>query len=616
MSKKPAPKKLTSEEAKSEIIRLIGEGKTIADAVDIVGKSRATYDYYRRTDNEFAKAIDNKKVMVARGKAETPDVAVPDFPEFCEKYLGQKLFPHQLQWYDVLEGREPRELHPSMTYEQGDPDLLIVNTPPGHAKSTTITSNYVTWRIVKDPNVKIVIISKTARLAEQFLLQIKNRLTHPAYSDLQRDFAPPGGFQKDSSSWKQNLIYVSSNVRGGEAKDPTVQALGIGGQLYGARADLIVIDDGVDLSNAHDYEKQIEWVQGEVMSRLPDGGKLFVVGTRLSAKDMYLELRNPNRYGEDETTPFTYFAQPAVLEFADEPKNWKTLWPLTDAPSGKHVHANKDGLYAKWNGESLVKRRARMTPARWSRMFQQQQVAEDNVFIPSDIKACQSSRPTGFSIPERESGTKGLYIVAGLDPAAVGHTAAVVMGVDQRSAIRYVLDVHNKAAMSPDEMRELIKSWTEKYNIKEWRIERNAFQRFLTLDTEINSWLAARGVILTEHLTGNNKNDVEFGVMAMASLFHNRLISLPNSQSEGVKALIEQLVTWQPDAPKANKTDTVMALWFAELRAIEVVSKLNTNRTFGNSQFITRGERRGRQTVDINELFNEQTLTAPTTWWK
>lgn len=616
MAKKPTQQKLTSAEAKSEIIRLVGEGKTIGDAMDIVGKSRATYDYYRREDKEFSKAIDNKKVMVARGKAEKPDVEVPEFPEFCEKYLGQKLFPHQLQWYDVLEGREPRELHPSMTYEQGDPDLLIVNTPPGHAKSTTITSNYVTWRIVKDPNVKIVIISKTARLSEQFLLQIKNRLTHPAYSDLQRDFAPPGGYQNESASWKQNLIYVSSNVRGGEAKDPTVQAIGIGGQLYGARADLIILDDGVDLSNAHDFEKQIEWVQGEVMSRLPDGGKLFVVGTRLAASDIYLELRNPNRYSEDEGSPFTYFAQPAVLEFADDPKDWKTLWAFTDAPSGKHVTANADGLYDKWNGTSLLKRRARMTPARWSRMFQQQQVAEDSIFIPSDIKACQSSRPTGFNIPEREANTQGLYIVAGLDPAAVGHTAAVVMGVDQRSAIRYVLDVHNKAAMSPDEMRNLIKDWTEKYNIKEWRIERNAFQRFLTLDTEINTWLAARGVVLTEHLTGNNKNDSEFGVMAMASLFSNRLISLPNSQSEGMRSLIEQLVSWQPDAPKSNKTDAVMALWFAELRAIDLVSKVNFNKTFNRSQFTTRGERRGMGNVDLNELFNEQTLSAPNTWWK
>lgn len=38
-------------------------------------------------------------------------------------------------------------MHPSMTYEAGEPDLVIVNTPPEHAKTTTITINYVAWRI-------------------------------------------------------------------------------------------------------------------------------------------------------------------------------------------------------------------------------------------------------------------------------------------------------------------------------------------------------------------------------------------------------------------------------------------------------------------------------------
>lgn len=34
-----------------------------------------------------------------------------------------------------------------MTYNPGEPDLLICNTPPEHAKSTTLTVNYVVWRI-------------------------------------------------------------------------------------------------------------------------------------------------------------------------------------------------------------------------------------------------------------------------------------------------------------------------------------------------------------------------------------------------------------------------------------------------------------------------------------
>ena len=615
-----ADKRLTAEEAKAEIVKLVGVGKKIEDICRIVGKSRATYDYYRRSDPEFAEAVDRQKILVSRGKGETPNVDVPDFPEFCERYLGQKLFPHQLQWFDLLEGRQPRDIHPSMTHEAGDPDLLVVNTPPGHAKSTTITVNYVVWRIVADPNVKVVLVSKTQRLAVQFLLQIKNRLTHPAYADLQRDFAPPGGFDGDSASWKQDMIYVSSNVRGGEAKDPTVQAIGIGGQLYGARADLIILDDTVDNSNAHDFERQVHWVQTEVMSRLPDGGKLLVVGTRMAPKDLYRELLNADRYHGDDASPWTYFAQPAVLETDDDADKWITLWPYTDAPSGKHIEPNEDGLYPKWTGPILAKRRARMLPAAWARVYQQEQVAEDTVFKPEDIRASQQMRSAGI-IPAderigRPEGMDGLRIIAGMDPAAVGYTAAVVIGVDQRTGHRYVIDVFNKASITPDDTRDLIKTWTDRYRINEWRIEQNAFQKFLVLDTEINNYLANRGCVLVGHSTQkSNKHDPNFGVMAMAGLFSSGLIHLPNSNSEAVKALIEQLSVWQPDPPRGTKTDVVMALWFAELRAQEMVARVERGKAYQNTPFTTRGDKSERIIVNMNEPDHQLAGAVSRAWW-
>jgi Terminase RNaseH-like domain len=613
-----ANKTLTSAEAKAEIIRLVGAGRSVAEASKIVGKSRATYDYYRRTDAEFVESIDRQKILVSRGKGETPQVEVPDFPEFCEKYLGQKLWPHQLQWFDLLEGREPRNLHPSMVYEPGESDLLIVNTPPGHAKSTTLTSNYAVWRIIKDPDVKILIASKTQKLATQFLLQIKNRLTHPAYADLQRDFAPPGGFDGDSASWKQDLIYVSSNVRSGEAKDPTVQAIGIGGQLYGSRADFIILDDAITNSNAHQYDDQVHWVQTEVMSRLPDGGKLLVIGTRMAPKDMYGELRNADRYHGDDVSPWTYFSQPAVLNYDEDVEKWETLWPYADAPSGKHVEPNEDGLYPKWTGPILAKRRARMTPSEWARVYQQEQVAEDTIFKPEDIRACQQMRSPGF-IPDdehigRKGGMEGLRLIAGLDPAAVGYTAAVLLGVEIRTGKRYVIDVYNKASITPTEMRDLIKSWTIKYGVDEWRIEQNAFQKFLTLDPEINAFLANRGSILTPHTTGNNKHDSNFGVMAMTGLFQQRLIVLPNSNTEAVKAMIEQLCVWQPDSPRGTKTDVVMALWFAELRAQELIVTVERTNYYRDTPFTTRGDKAQRY-IERNDNYQPAGRTfSPMRW--
>ncbi len=131
------------------------------------------------------------------------------------------------------------------------------------------------------------------------------------------------------------------------------QALGIGGQIYGARADLIILDDCVTLSNSGEYEKQIRWIQQEVLTRIGPTGKLLIVGTRVDPIDMYRELRTNDRYPEGKS-PWTYLAMPAVLEFDENPENWVTLWPRSDRPwSGDPVDPDEDGFFPRWDGTRL-----------------------------------------------------------------------------------------------------------------------------------------------------------------------------------------------------------------------------------------------------------------------
>lgn len=80
-------------------------------------------------------------------------------------------------------------------------------------------------------------------------------------------------------------------------------------------------------------------------------------------------------------------------------------------------------------------------------------------------------------------------VVAGLDPATVGHTAAIVYAIDPKSQRRYVLDAFNEPHVTPVQMREMIKGFTTRYGVSEWRIERNAFQAYLSRDEEIRDWL-------------------------------------------------------------------------------------------------------------------------------
>lgn len=605
-------RKYTADEAKRKIVLAIQEGLSVAAACQLVGKSPKTYEYYRDSDKDFASQVDHVRAVRARQGAARP---TGTFAEFCPKYLGQDVYLHQLQWIDLLEGREPRDVHPAITYEPNRPELLIINTPPEHAKSTTITANYVTYRICQDPNVRILVVSKSLVMARKFIYQVKNRLTHPRYADLQVDFAPADGFKASADAWTADMIYLGGEVRDSGEKDPTLQALGMGGHIYGSRADLIILDDCIVLSNAHEYEKQIEWITAEVLTRLNDNGKLLVVGTRMAPQDMYSELRDPSRWPDG--SPWTYFAQPAVLEFAEDPKDWVTLWPRSNVPRPGYTDPpGDDGLYPAWDGPALHRRRAVVQPRTWAMVYMQQQVLEDAVFPADAVKASINNMRKVGPMPRgseaghhfRKEGMDGLYVIGGLDPAAAGNTAIVVLGVDRATRKRYVLDVINQAGMTPTAMRNAIKTETERFGIHEWRIEKNAFQTMLTQDAEIREFLASRGCLLKEHHTGNNKWDVDFGVASMSMLFDGyqdgrQLIELPSTQSEGVKALVEQLITWAPETK--NKTDVVMALWFAEIRAREIVDNM-AGRYFNDNPYLTPWQEERRVVVNLDDYFMAQ----------
>jgi hypothetical protein len=602
--------------AKQAFLELIKDGMTVANAMKGVGRSISTYERWRRDDEDFVVSVERIRNMRNGVSGPAPVREILSFPEFSEKYLDAKVFPHMQNVIDLIEGRDPSWVHSSMVFEKGERDLVMVNMPPEHAKTTSITINYVVYRICMDPNIRVILVSKTAEMAKKMLYAIKTRLTHPRYEAMIEAYAPLGGFDKDSEAWNQTMIYVSDNARDSGEKDPTVQALGIRGHIYGARADLIILDDTVDLTNAHEFEKQIDWLQSEVISRISAAGSMLVVGTRLASKDLYRELRDEHRY-PDEESPWSYLSMPAVLEFNDKESDWVTLWPRSNQPEpGSKIEtqeADENGLYAKWDGPRLSKKRKRVSPRAWAMVYQQQQVSEDAIFSPEAVKAAINGNRMAGPIPkgmvgQRVNGMDGLIIVAGLDPATSGHTSAVVIGLDIQTQKRYLLDVYNKAGITPEAMREMIKDLTMKYRISEWRIERNGFQGFLVHDRELNEFCSSRGAIIRPHFTGQNKHDTDFGVASMTSLFNNwqdkhQLIELPSTHGqESCKQLVEQLVTWAPNAPKTQKTDIVMAMWFAELACRDrVVMNSSYTRSHVKNSFLTPWDRRQQTTVSLLE---------------
>ena len=167
---------------------------------------------------------------------------------------------------------------------------------------------------------------------------------------------------------------------------------------------------------------------------------------------------------------------------------------------------------------------------------------------------------------------------------------------------------------SPQKIREHIEQWVIKYKPQEFRVEINAHQKAYSLDEELRQWLSSYGVRLESHFTGKNKWDTNFGVAGMSTLFgttrdgkfqNNNIIELPSTEgSEGLKALVQQLITWK--ANTRGKTDCVMALWFAVLRAREFMQQTSGLTKFSNNRWTTRAQRSNRATINLDEAFAEQ----------
>lgn len=629
MSYNASRRSVSPEQARQELVDLVRQGRTIADALIVVGRSRSWYDQARRDVPGFATLIDAARVRSAdvAEEARGSDIG---FAEFSEKYLHMKVWGHMQNVVDLLEGRDPSFLHPSMIFEQGAAApgrRVLVNVPPNHAKSMTVTINYVTYRIVKDPNISVMIVSKTQEQAKKFLYAIKQRLTHPKYADLQMAFGPADGYKATSDQWSATKIYLGGDVRDSGEKDPTVEALGMGGQIYGARANLIILDDTVTLSNANMWSKQMEWITQEVASRLPpDGGQLLVVGTRVSSVDLYRELRNPEHY-TDGLIPWTYLAMPAVLEYKDNPEDWVTLWAKSEMPLSETDEPDADGFYERWSGRRLDRVRNEVGPKRWSMVYQNLDIAEDAAFDPVCVRgSINGMRKPGQLISGAAGHPKspdGFYRVMGIDPAMSGDTATVMYAIDRRSGKRYVMDVNIMSRPSPAAIRSIIKEWATAYRPHTIIVESNAFQLFLTQDEEIRTFLASKGIAYRPHHTGNNKQDPEFGVASLAPLFGTKekregqeafkhagdnLIELPDaSRSEHIKKLVEQLVSWEPGKRgKQLKMDAVMALWFCEIVARETLFKSSNISNFMPNEFASKYDVANRYVINLDELAASQ----------
>lgn len=139
-------------------------------------------------------------------------------------------------------GYDLRQFHADLFAHELENRESLSLAPRGYGKSTILTMGRSLYEIVRDPNIRILIASKTALQAEVFLRGIK------AHLESNRELiATFGRFQSDAK-WDTREIVVAGRTE--NHIESTVTTVGVGGPVASRHYDLILGDDLVDEKNS------------------------------------------------------------------------------------------------------------------------------------------------------------------------------------------------------------------------------------------------------------------------------------------------------------------------------------------------------------------------------
>ena len=157
-------------------------------------------------------------------------------------------------------------------------DILLIESPPQHGKSMTVTESLPSWYLGKHPEHRVIIASYDSDFAERFCRRNKEKLKSC------------GGrlFQVSLGSVDRAQEFELSNGKG------RLISRGIMSGITGNPANLIIIDDPVKNRQEADspaFRARVweEW-QNSLKSRLAAGAKVLVIMTPWHEDDMAARL--------------------------------------------------------------------------------------------------------------------------------------------------------------------------------------------------------------------------------------------------------------------------------------------------------------------------------------
>lgn len=164
-----------------------------------------------------------------------------------------------------------------------------IELPRGHLKTSICTIAYPIWRVIRNPNIRILIANATATNAGHFLRMIAGTFESNEFFRWLFPEVIPTDFRK--VKWTETELEVRRTRQWPEA---TIEAIGVGGTAVSRHYDLLIKDDLVNedhLKTPDQMAKVVDWHRYSLSLWVnPAVGEQIVVGNRWAFNDVMAHL--------------------------------------------------------------------------------------------------------------------------------------------------------------------------------------------------------------------------------------------------------------------------------------------------------------------------------------
>ena len=448
-----------------------------------------------------------KKLQVMHAEKQIQSKAKNDFMSFVK-----------CVWPDFVEGSHHRHIADKFNkLASGEINRLIVNMPPRHTKSEFASYLLPAWMVGRTPNLKIIQATHTGELAIRFGRKAKTLIDSDEYkkifdTTLREDSQAAGRWE---------------TAQGGE-----YFAAGVGGAITGRGADLLIIDDPhseQDAMSPTAMESAYEWYTSGPRQRLQPGGKIILVMTRWSNKDLTGKLLANQKEAKADQWHVVEF--PAILDHGTSKA--KPVWP------------------EYWKLDELESVKASLSVGKWNAQWMQDPTAEEGSIIKREW---WQTWDKGY-VPQLEHIIQS-YDTAFLKKETADYSAITTWGVfypnEDSGPNLILLDAHKERLEFPELKKVAYDQW-KYWNPDTVIIEGKASGLPLTYE------LRKMGIPVINY-TPSKGNDKHARVNAVAPLFESGQIWAPDDKF--AEEVIEECAAF----PYGDNDDLVDSMTQAVMR--------------------------------------------------